>query len=670
MSAAADLKLLRASMLLESDPAAAARQAAVILAELPEHEASKLLMAAAFRRLGDSAGALTTLESLAATQPSSALLQLELGRAYAAAGQSREAVAALERAVGLDAALADGWKELAAQYFREGRTLAGDVAYLNYSRMTREPPELIDGHVALAANRLDAAEALVRQNMARLGDAVPALNLLASIATRRGDDAAAEPYLLEVLARAPGHPAAREELARLRIRLGRVEEALPLIERLLAAEPGNAALSMLKAEALRMAERHEEGLAIVRSLLAIEPDNPKLWLIAGNQLRFGGEPQEAVAAYRRAILLRPGYGEAYWALSNFKTLRFTQEDAVEMRRSLNASPAPAADDVMHLHFALGKALEDEGEYGESFQHYAQANAIARARFAYAADATTAFVRRFQATFTQEFFTQRAAWGDQRSTRGERSAAPIFIVGLPRSGSTLLEQILASHSDVEGTQELAAIPTIARELAARMTDGRDERFPGVLASLSAADVESLAARYLESTRRYRALGKRRFVDKMLGNFVSIGLIHLMFPGAAIIDSRRHPLGCGFSCYKQLFNPGMNFAYDLTELGLYIRDYTDLMQHVDQVLPGRVHRVQYEQLIADPEREVRSLLEYCALPYEAACLRYHENPRVAQTISSEQVRLPLYAGATEQWRHYRVWLEPMATALGSLAPIDGQ
>ena len=316
---------------------------------------------------------------------------------------------------------------------------------------------------------------------------------------------------------------------------------------------------------------------------------------------------------------------------------------------------------MHLHFALGKALEDEEEYRESFRHYAQGNAYARARFEYGAGATTAFVRRFKATFTQEFFAQRAGWGD-------RSAAPIFIVGLPRSGSTLLEQILASHSEVEGTQELAAIPTIARELAAGMTDQREDRFPGVLAALGAADIETLAARYLDSTRRYRALGKRRFVDKMLGNFVSVGLIQLMFPAAAIIDYRRHPLGCGFSCYKQLFNPGMNFAYELTELGLYIKDYTDLMQHVDDVLPGRVHRVQYEQLIADPEREVRSLLEYCGLPYEAGCLRYHENSRVAQTISSEQVRLPLYADATGQWRHFRAWLEPLATALGNLVPTD--
>jgi hypothetical protein len=234
--------------------------------------------------------------------------------------------------------------------------------------------------------------------------------------------------------------------------------------------------------------------------------------------------------------------------------------------------------------------------------------------------------------------------------------------LPRSGSTLIEQILASHSAVEGTRELAYVPAIARELAG--TPDTAARYPENLASLGKSDVEGLAARYLASARAHRLQGKPRFVDKMHGNFASLGLLHLMFPRAAIIDSRRHPMASGFACYKQLFNPGMNFAYDLNELGLYYRDYADLMEHVDAALPGRVYRVHYERLVTDTENEVRRMLDYCQLPFEPVCLRFHENQRVAQTISSEQVRRPIYSEGLEQWRHFAPWLEPLKAALGTL------
>jgi hypothetical protein len=265
------------------------------------------------------------------------------------------------------------------------------------------------------------------------------------------------------------------------------------------------------------------------------------------------------------------------------------------------------------------------------------------------------VQRFTATFTGCFFSARADWGST-------ALDPIFIVGLPRSGSTLLEQILASHSGAEGTRELAYVPTIARELAGGPESA--SRYPENLPSLSRSAIESLAARYLASARKHRLLGKARFVDKMHGNFASLGLIHLMFPRAAIIDCRRHPLACGFACYKQLFNPGMNFAYDLTELGLYYRDYVDLMDHIESVLPGRVYRLHYERLVTDTENEVRRLLDYCSLAFEPECLRFHDNRRVVQTISSEQVRQPIYTAALQQWRHFEPWLDPLKMALSGL------
>jgi Sulfotransferase family len=260
-------------------------------------------------------------------------------------------------------------------------------------------------------------------------------------------------------------------------------------------------------------------------------------------------------------------------------------------------------------------------------------------------------------YTERFFAERPGWGCAR-------VDPIFIVGLPRSGSTLLEQVLASHSQVEGTRELPDLPAIAFELLSRPNPLRRWMYPEPVAALERQEADAFAARYLATTQAHRALGKPRFVDKMLGNFGHIGLIHLLFPKAAIIDARRHPLGCGFSCYKQLFARGLGYSYDLQEIGRYYRDYVALMEHFDAVLPGRVHRVYYEQLVADPQGELRRLLEYCALPFEAQCLQFHENPRIVQTISSEQVRRPIYTDSLDQWRHFEPWLGPLKAALGGL------
>ena len=654
MSGSVDLALMRASMLLETDPAAAARDAGAVLLSHPGHDAASMLLSAAYRRLGNPSGALGVIEALASAQPASAIVQLELGRTYAACARSSDAKAALERAVELDASLADAWRDLSEQRLLEGETVSADQAYTHYRRLAPNPPDLADAYAAFDQNRLEAAELLVQRCLRAGTNEVAAFTLLGAIAQRRGDDLAEEANLNRILSQAPCDSGAREQLVGLLIRQGRTEPALPLLERLLAAEPGNSAYLLLKVLALQFAERHAEALAIIVQLLAEHPDNADFWLIAGNQQRYMGQSREAVDAYLRAVAIRPGVGMAYWALSNLESYRFASQDIENMRRQL-ALVSPTGPDPTGLQFALGKALEDRCEFTASFEHYAHGNHLARATFNYDPKAMAAFVQRFKATFDKGFFAERADWGLP-------ARDPIFIVGLPRSGSTLLEQILASHSSAEGTRELPYVPTIARELA-----GSSEiaaRYPENLASLSRSDIESLAARYLAGARKHRLLGKPHFVDKMHGNFASLGLIHLMFPQAAIIDCRRHPLGCGFACYKQLFSPGMNFAYDLRELGLYYRDYVDLMDHVDTVLPRRVYRLHYERLVNDTELEVRRLLEYCRLPFEPACLRFYENRRVVQTISSDQVRRPIYTAGLEQWRHFEPWLDPMKTLLQDL------
>jgi tetratricopeptide (TPR) repeat protein len=651
-----DLELMRASLLLDSDPSAAARRAGDILSHAPENTEAKLLLSAACRKLGDPAAAAAALESLAAAHRDTPFMQLELGRAYAGSGRPAEAMAAFRRAVELDESLADGWRELAALWFDAGDTRAGDAAYAHYSRLAKDPPELSDALVALADNRLEAAEAMLLRRLVHAPNDVVALRLLAEAASRREDHVEAERRLTRCLEIAPGYAAARYDLANLMFAMHRNFEVLPLVERLLATEPRNIDYLSLKAQTLRLVGRNDEAVALMEAAVADHPDENPAWILYGHLLREVGQPSRAIEMYRRALEVRPDSGRAYWSLANLKTFQFGAADIAAMQERL-AQGTLSSFDRTHLEFALGKALEDEGRFEASFEHYARGNERHRATIRYSADAVTANAQRSMAVCTARFFADRSGWGSARND-------PIFIVGMPRSGSTLVEQILASHSQVEGTRELTDIPNIAREFNSRRNPAGLPADPEPVAALERQEIEALAERYLSQTQTYRPLRKPRFADKMLSNFDHLGLLQLMFPQAAIIDVRRHPLGCGFSCYKQLFARGLGFTYSLNEQGRYYRDYARLMEHFDSVLPGRVHRVYYEQLIADPETEIRRLLDYCRLPFESDCLRFYDNRRVVQTISSEQVRVPIYSDAVDQWRHYEPWLGPLKDATGDL------
>ena len=647
---------MRVSALLESNPAAAARGASTILASFPGQAEAQLLLATACQRLGDPATARAQLEPLVRAQPASPTLQLELARAYAAGGQSREAIGALQAAVKLDARLADAWRELAAQHFVAGDTLAGDTAYAHYMRLVPSPPELADAAEALSHRRFDSAEGLLRRRLQQFPNDVPALYMLAEIATKRGDYLEAERLLRLCLKLAPGHAEARFNLASELSAQQRQVEALPLVERLLAADPVNASYLALKAQVLRLSGEISAAFVLMQQAMAAGPDNAQLRLVYGHMLRETGENEKAIEAYRQAIAMQPGLGEAYWSLANLKTLRFTAADVEQMQQQLPAS-ARLSQSRICLEFALGKALEDAGQFEPSFRHYAEGNAMYRAGLFYHSEVLHEVVERSKALYVPSFFAARSGWGSERRD-------PIFVVGMPRSGSTLLEQILASHSQVEGTHELLELPLLVQDLEPAASGKEAETYPGIVAALDKTRIEALAARYLERAGRYRQLGRPRFVDKLLGNFVNLGLIHLMFPRATIIDARRHPLACGFSCYKQLFARGLYFAYDQEELGHYLRDYIGLMEHMDTVLPGRVYRLHYEQLVADPEGELRRLLDHLELPFEDGCLRFYENRRVVKTVSSEQVRRPIHQDAVAQWRHFEPWLGTLRAVLGDL------
>jgi tetratricopeptide (TPR) repeat protein len=477
--------------------------------------------------------------------------------------------------------------------------------------------------------------------------------MLAELAARLGRYGDAQNLLVRCLELAPGFRAARHNLAFVLHRAGDSAGALREINSLLASDANNPGYRSLKAAVLARIGELEQSLNLYADLLAQYSDNARAWMSYGHALKTAGRQTDAIQAYRRCIALQPGLGEAWWSLANLKTVRFTDADITQMRAQLEGIGL-SPEDLFHFDFALGKALEDAAQYAVSFRHYARGNARRRKLIHYSADETHRQVERAKALFTTDFFAQRRGLG-------HHAADPIFIVGLPRSGSTLLEQILASHPLVEGTQELPDIPAIARELGGTKSRSAETLYPETLAQLDGEALQALGARYLELTRVQRKTTRPFFIDKMPNNWQHVGLIHLILPNARIIDARRHPLGCCWSAFKQHFARGQHFSYDLGDLGRYYRDYLDLMAHFEAAAPGRILRVDYESVVEDLETQVRRLLEYCQLDFDAQCLEFHRTKRSVRTASSEQVRQPIFREGLDQWRHFEPWLTPLKAAL---------
>ena len=518
-------------------------------------------------------------------------------------------------------------------------------------------PRLLRAGAALARNDLDVAVPAL-DDWLQLHPRDPyALRMLAEAKGRLGRFAEAEVLLRRSLAEAPGFDVARFNLALVLHRQSKSEAARDEIRALLKRQPDNPAFDTLHAAILARLGEHDAAIAVYDALMARHPDNARAWMSYGHALKTVGRSADAIAAYRRAVARQPTLGEAWWSLANLKTLRFSAADIAAMQQAL-ARPGLGDDDRFHLHFALGKALEDAGDYAASFDHYANGNAGRRQQVTWNADGNHAHVLACERLLTTDFFAARAG-------QGCLAADPIFIVGLPRSGSTLIEQILASHSQVEGTAELPDLPALARQLAESRPGDKDARYLDALAALPADRLRALGEAYLERTRVQRKTGRPRFVDKLPNNFAFTGLIALILPNAVIIDARRHPLATCFSAWKQHFARGQTFTYDLGELGRYYADYVRLMAHFDRVLPGRVLRVQYEDMVADTEAEVRRLLAHCGLAFEPGCLAFHETQRAVRTASSEQVRRPINADGLEQWRHYDAWLGDLKATVGDAA-----
>ena len=649
-----EVALAHAERLLDTDPALAAEQAGEILRVVGDHPAAWLLLANAHALRGRPREALDILGPLAAAQPRSARVQFAFGQALAATGHASDAVAPMRRALALKPELPGAWLALADLLMALEDTAAAAAAYAGHVRHSTGDPALLAAATALCEGRIPEAEALLRAHLGRAPTDVAAIRMLAEVAARLGRDDDAEALLARCLELAPGFHAARQNHALLLNRLNRPADALSEADALLAIEPGNASYLNLKAAILSRIGDADQAIALYEAILAEHPRLPRLWTSYGHALKTAGFQPRAIEAYRRAIAIDPGHGEAYWSLANLKTFRFDDADVAAMRRQL--ARADLGDEHRHhFDFALGKALEDAGEYEASFRHYLAGNTLRRATAFHEPKDITRRMRRMRKLYSREFFAQRAG-------SGSAATDPIFVVGLPRAGSTLIEQILSSHSQVEGTMELPEIISITRMLRQRADMPHAKSYHDVLAALDPGELRGLGERYLERTRIHRRAGAPFFIDKMPNNFAHIALIHLALPNARIIDARRHPLACCLSGFKQHFARGQNHTYDLGDLGGYYRDYVELMSHFDDVLPGRIHRVIYERMVDDTETEVRRLLDYCGLPFEDGCLRFFENPRAVRTASSEQVRQPIYREGVDHWRHFEPWLGPLKDALG--------
>ena len=624
----------------------------------PSHRDLLYILAVAQRMLQRIPEALATLVTLEAWHPGYPRLYQERGHCHIFLREAPEAIAAFEHATQLNPALPASWNALQTLYRMSGRMADAELAVQHASKLASLPVEIVTARSLLADGNLDEAEEIIRPFLKRHTENIEGMRLLANIAAQNEYPRDAEILLESVLELAPDYHAARYDYVLALIDLHKHNRAREEVEKLIEVEPANPANRITRASILVALGELEEAVARYRELIDERPEDAGVSQSLGHALKTLGRQDEAVAAYRRATEIRPSFGEAYWSLANLKTYRFTDEELDRMREH-EAVDTTQAVDRYHLCFALGKSLEDRNEYAESFSYYERGNALKKLDCRYRAGLHEKSAARLRQICTAEFFVERQG-------QGYDSAAPIFVLGLPRAGSTLLEQILASHSEVEGTMELANIPRLVGSLSARERRGQTP-YPDLLAELTAEECLQFGENYLRDTLDYRS-GLPYFIDKMPNNYRNIGIIQMILPNAKIIDARRDPMDCGFSNFKQLYANGHHFSYNLEDIGRYYRHYVEMMEHWDQVLPGRVLRVQHEDVIDDLEGSVRRILDYCDLPFEQACVEFHKTDRRVHTASSEQVRRPINRDGVGRWRAYEEWLEPLKLGLASRPPAE--
>ena len=639
------------SLMRAAQYADALAAASALLKTVPENR-DVLYMAAVNRRyLGQADEALLVLARLESAHPTYSRLFQERGHCHAARTDPASALNAYLQAVNLNAALPASWQALAALFKSAGRLDEAATAASHVAKLRSLPAAVVTASSMFADGEVHEAERVVRDFLKANPNDVEAMRLLARIGMKLDvlDDAE---FLLEsVLAFSPGYHLARYDYVRVLLHRHRNAKAHEQAKILLRAEPENRDYRAVYATACLALSDHDEAIRIYRQLVRESPAAADLHLSIGHALKTLGRQQDAIVSYRAAAHANPGFGDAYWSLANLKTYRFTATELAVMRAQEADATRPA--DRYHLCFALGKAFEDAGQYADAFTYYARGNALKKAEIAYRPEIVERGARLQIGTVTREFLAGRRGTGCARPD-------PIFVVGLPRAGSTLIEQILASHSQVDGTMELADIARLVQKLQGRRHDENNPAYPGALRDLSADQLRDMGENYLADTDIYRT-GRALFIDKNPNNFRHLGLIHLILPNARIIDARREPMACCLSNFKQLFASGQEFTYDLKDIARYYRAYVTLMAHWEGAMPGKILRVQHEDLVADLESGVKRMLAFCGLPFEPQCLRFHETERSVRTASSEQVRRPIFTEGLTQWRHFEPWLGPLKESL---------
>jgi len=642
-------QLLQAGKLGEALAAAEAE-----IADKPDDTGALYCKAVAERYLERYDEALETLAQLRALAPQYARAYQEEGHVFRALARPDRARASYQQAVRLNSALPAAWRELAALYRKAGDAKQHAVADAEYRRLAALPPELVSVSSLLQERKLYKAEKLCRAFLRKTPHHIAAMRLLALIGMELFVYDDAEFLLESCVELQPDYWPARLDYIKVLHRRQKFEKALEQARILCDSNRDNQLYELTLANENVAVGNFDEALDVYDRVISEHPEFDQVHLSRGHALKTIGRLDEGIESYRDAYRARPDYGDAFWSLANLKTYRFTETEIAHMRDYVER-PETSDTDRFHFCFALGKAYEDRNEFVESFSWYERGNALRLAGVRYDPDRAEQSMARQAKICDETLFRDKAGLGSERND-------PIFVVGLPRSGSTLLEQILASHSLIEGTMELPNIIATAHRLNGRRLLTEEARYPAVLAELSGEHLQKLARTYLEDTAIHRK-GAPRFIDKMPNNFLHIGLIHLMFPNAKIIDARRHPMACCFSGFKQLFADGQEFTYGLEEIARYYRGYVELMKHWDRVLPGVVLRVHYENVVAHTEEQVRRLLGFVGVPFEDACLDYYRTERSVRTPSSEQVRQPIYTQGLDYWRNYESSLADLETSLAS-------
>ncbi|MGY8986641.1 MAG: sulfotransferase [Sphingomonadales bacterium] len=656
------IALQEATSLLSQDPKAAEVQAFKILKNFPDFHAAKHILGAAYRYQGKPQKALEVLIPLNKIVSNSSHLLHELGLCYSAIGESKKAIKNFKKALKINPKNSTAWISLGDHFLLIGNVASSRKAFENNLTNSTNHPELIEVSNLLKEHKIHQAEKLARGIVIKYPTDVSAIRMLAEVGLKVGRLEDTKKLLERCLELAPSFHLARHNYAICLFRLQNLEQAMIQIKILLKTDPNNPSYLLLKGSVLVRKGDHKDALDLYESILKNYPDQARPQINYGHTLKAMGRSDDAIRAYRKAITLSPKLGEAYWNLANLKTFRFTDLDIESMQKQVTKNSGDAEDQA-HLAFALGKAFEDRKKFTKSFGYYFRGNSIRSIKHVYDPKKNVYDSARQIKTFDKKYFKKT-------SGSGFNATDPIFIVGLPRAGSTLIEQILASHSKVEGTAELTDIIAATRKLGGKERHKGASKYPEIVSGLLLDQFKKIGEDYIKTTQVQRN-GFPYFIDKMPNNFLHIGFIHSILPNAKIIDARRHPMGGCFSGFKQLFAQGQTFTYNLENIGYYYRDYVRVMDHWDEVLPGKVHLIQYEKMVSDTETQIRNLLNYCGLEFEEQCLQFHKTERAIRTPSSEQVRLPVYIEGLAQWQIYELHLAPLKKALGPLLdryPID--